>query len=79
MLFKEITELASVSLQKVKCVTYERYKLFTNTQGPGESLEAFHAALSAQAARSVLENLENENHSSISIQPHFGKLPKKII
>ena len=29
MSFREITELASVLFQKVKCVPYERYKLFT--------------------------------------------------
>ena len=49
--FTEITELASVSFQKVKCLTYERYKLFTRMQEPGEPFEAFHAALTAQAAR----------------------------
>ena len=60
MSFKEITELASVSFQKVKCVTYERYKLFTRMQEPEESLEAFHAALTAQAARSEHGTLESE-------------------
>ena len=60
MSFKEITGLASVSFQKVKCVTYERYKLLTRTQESGETLEAFHAALTAQAARSELEALESE-------------------
>ena len=60
MLFKEITNLASTSFQNVKYVTYERYKLFTRLQEPGEKLEAFHEALTAQAARSELENLENE-------------------
>ena len=58
--FREITELAEVWFQKVKCVTYERYKLFTRRQGSGESLEAFHAALTAQAARSELGTLESE-------------------
>ena len=51
ILFKEITELASTSFQNVKCVTYERYKLFTRMQEQGENLEAFHAALTAQAAQ----------------------------
>ena len=60
MTFKEITDLAEVSFQKVKCVTYERYKLFTRMQESGESLESFHAALTAQAARSELGALENE-------------------
>ena len=60
MTFREITELAEVSFQKVKCVTYERYKLFTRMQESGESLESFHAALTAQAARSELGTLENE-------------------
>ena len=60
MTFREIKELAEVSFQKVKCVTYERYKLFTRMQESGESLESFHAALTAQAARSELGTLENE-------------------
>ena len=60
MSFREITELAEVSLQEVKCVTYERNKLFTRMQESGESLEAFHAALTAQAARSELGTLESE-------------------
>ena len=60
MTFKEITDLADVSFQKVKCVTYERYRLFTRMQESGDSLESFHAALTAQAARSELGALENE-------------------
>ena len=56
MSFSEITELAKVSFQKEKYVTYERYKLFTQMQESGESLEAFHAALTAQAARSDLKH-----------------------
>ena len=60
MTFREITELAEVSFQKVKCVTYERYKLFTRMQESGESLESFHAALTAQTVRSELGTLENE-------------------
>ena len=58
--FREITELAEASFQKVKCVTYERYKLFTRMQESGASVEAFHAALTAQAARSELGTLESE-------------------
>ena len=57
MPFTEITELASVSFEKVKWLTDERYKFFTQMQ---ESLEAFHAALTAQAARSELGTLESE-------------------
>ena len=60
MTFREITKLAEVSFQKVKCVTYERYKLFTKMQESVESLGSFHAALTAQAARSELGTLENE-------------------
>ena len=59
MSFKEITELASVSFQKINCVTYERYKLFTRMQEPEKTLEAFHATLTAQATRSELEALES--------------------
>ena len=39
---------------------YERYKLFTRMQESGESLEALHAALTAQATRSELGTLDNE-------------------
>ena len=60
MSFRDITEFAEASFQKVKCVTYERFKLFTRMQESGESLEAFHAALTAQAARSELGTLESE-------------------
>ena len=77
MSFNEITELASASIQKNKCLTYEKYNLFTNTQEPGESLETFHAALSAPAARSELEILEIENHSSISISGTLRQTSKK--
>ena len=47
-------------MSKVKCVTYERCKFFTQMQEPGESLETFHAALTAQAARSELGTKESE-------------------
>ena len=40
--------------------TYERYKLFKRSQEAGESLEAFQAALTAQAAKSALDTLEDE-------------------
>ena len=60
MSFREITELASISFQKVKSVTYEVYKLFTRMQESGESLEAFHIALAVQASRSELGTLESE-------------------
>ena len=67
MSFREITELAEVLFQKVKCVTYEKYKLFTRMQESGESLEAFHAALTAQSARSELGTLENETGRDLFI------------
>ena len=51
MTFREITELAEVSFQKVKCVTYGRYKLFTTMQESGESLESFHAALTGNIGK----------------------------
>ena len=60
LLENEERRTAEVSFQKVKCVTYERYKLFTRMKESGESLEAYHAALTAQAARSELGTLENE-------------------
>ena len=52
--------LAKTSFDKSQSVTYERYKLFNRSQETGESLEAFHAALTAQAARAELGTLEDE-------------------
>ena len=43
--------LAKVSFDKTQSVTYERYKLFNRAQETGETLEVFHAALTAQAAK----------------------------
>ena len=57
---KEIIELASILFQKLKCVTYERYKFSTRMQEQGATLETFHATLAAQAARSDLGTLEDE-------------------
>ena len=36
------------------------YKLINRSKEVGELLEAFHGALTAQAAKSALENLEDE-------------------
>ena len=58
--FKEIFELATGLLQKVNCVMYERYKILTRLQEQGRTLEASHAASTAQAARSELVILEDE-------------------
>ena len=58
--FREMVALAKVSFDKSQSVTYERYKLFNRSQETGESLEAFHAALTAQAARAELGTLEDE-------------------
>ena len=58
--FKEILELATGLFQKVKCVTYERCKYFTRLQDQGRTLEASHAASTAQAARSELVTLEDK-------------------
>ena len=52
--------LAKIPNQKTKSRIYERYKLFTRTQESGESLESFHAALTAQAVKAELGILENE-------------------
>ena len=46
--FREMVALAKVSFDKSQSVTYERYKLFNRSQETGETLEAFHAALTAQ-------------------------------
>ena len=58
--FREKVALAKTSFEKTKSITYERYKLFTKTQEAGESLESFHAALTAQAAKGELGTLEDE-------------------
>ena len=58
--FREMVALAKVSFDKTQSVTYERYKLFNRAQETGETLEAFHAALTAQAAKAELGTLEDE-------------------
>ena len=58
--FKEMVRLAKVNFEKCQSITYERYKLFNRSQEMGESLESFHAALTAQAAKSALDTLEDE-------------------
>ena len=58
--FKEMVRLAKETFEKYRSITYERYKLFNRSQEIGESLEAFHAALTAQAAKSALDSLEDE-------------------
>ena len=58
--FKEMVRLAKVTFEKCQSITYERYKLFNRSQEMGESLESFHAALTAQAAKSALDILEDE-------------------
>ena len=55
--FKNIIEMVKFAFQKVKSVTYERSKLISRAQQSGETLDAFHAALTAQAARSELGTL----------------------
>ena len=57
---RQMVALAKTSFDKSQSVTYERYKLFNRSQEIGESLEAFHAALTAQAARAELGTLEDE-------------------
>ena len=57
---REMVALAKISFDKAQSVTYERYKLFNREQKTGETLEAFQAALTAQAARAELGTLENE-------------------
>ena len=58
--FRDIIRLAKISFEKTKCITYERYKLFTRSHESNETLESFHAALTAQAAKAELEALEEE-------------------
>ena len=58
--FREVVTLAKVSFDKTQSVTYERYKLFNRAQETGETIEAFHAALTAQAAKAELGTLEDD-------------------
>ena len=57
---REMVRLAKVSSEMKKKITYERYRLFTRAQESGETLESFHAALTAQAATAELGGLEEE-------------------
>ena len=58
--FRDIVRLAKISFEKTKCITYERYKLFTRSHETNETLESFYAALTAQAAKAELGGLEEE-------------------
>ena len=58
--FREMVAMAKASFEKTRNITYERYRLFTRVQEPGETLESFHAALTAQAATAELGGLEEE-------------------
>ena len=58
--FRETVNLAKVSFEKTKNITYKRYRLFTRAHETGETLESFHAALTAQAATAELGGLEEE-------------------
>ena len=57
---KEMARLAKETFEKCHSITYERNKLFNRSQEMGESLESFHAALTAQAAKSALDTLKND-------------------
>ena len=56
---KEMVTLAKVIFEKPQSITYERYKFFNRSQESGETLEAFHAALTAQAGKSELGVLDD--------------------
>ena len=58
--FRDMVRLAKVSFEKMKNIRYERYRLFTRTEETGETLESFHAALTAQAATAEFGGLEEE-------------------
>ena len=58
--FREIVRLSKISLEKTKCITYERFKLSTRSHESNETLESFHAALTVQAAKAELGGLEEE-------------------
>ena len=65
--FREVVTLAKTSFEKTISITYEMYKLFTRTQYAGNSLESFHAALTAQAATVELATPEDELVSDLFI------------
>ena len=52
--------MEKTSFEKKRCITYERYKTFTRSHETNETLESFHAALTAQAAKAELGGLEEE-------------------
>ena len=58
--FRKRVRLAKATIEKSRSITYKRYKLFNRSQETGESLEAFHAELTAQAAKSALDTLKDE-------------------
>ena len=74
--FRDLVALAKIAFEKTKSITYERYNvrktstrtlsityerhLLTRTQESGKTLESFHAALTAQAAKAELGTLEDE-------------------
>ena len=58
--FKEMVALAKTSFGKTRSITYERYRLYTRAQETGETLESFHAALTAQAATAELGAVSEE-------------------
>ena len=58
--FREMVRLTKTSFEKTRSITYERYKLFTRSHEANETLEYFHAALTAQAAKAQLGVLEAE-------------------
>ena len=55
-----MVRLAKATFVISQSITYERYKLFNRSHETGQSLEAFHAALTAQAAKTALDTLEDE-------------------
>ena len=57
---KENVRMAKVTFEKSQSITYERYMLFKRSHEVGESLEAFHAALTVQAAKSALDIMDDE-------------------
>ena len=58
--FRDMVSLAKISFEKTKNITYERYRLFIRTQESRETLESFHAALTAQVVTAELGGLEEE-------------------
>ena len=58
--FSKLKFNENITLAKTTRIAYEQYKFVNRSQEPVEILETFHAALTAQEAKSALDTLEDE-------------------